>query len=501
MHGRHGGCPIEKGAVIVRLLLVQPEGETESVGFRAVAMPEPLHLETLAACVPDHECHILDMRLNGDLAAALRRLQPDVVAVTALTPEVYAAEDVLLQAKQFSREIFTVVGGHHASLSADFRLPQVDAIAPGEGELVFPQLIAALAGDRDLSRVANLIWQTPDGRFVSNSPGQTALDMEALAMPRKDLVARYRPEYFFLFDKPDTSIATGRGCPYRCTFCSVWRFHQGRTRQKSAERVVREVAAAETDHVTFVDDNFLLNHRREDAIADRIKAEGLRKRFSMECRTDSIVRHRDLVTKWVDIGLYAVLLGLEGSDATLESVNKNNTAGVNDEAIRILHDLGVIIWGAFIVDPDWTRDDFHRLREYVTTREITHTQFTVLTPLPGSVLYQQRYEELLTHDYRCYDCLHAVLPTRLPREQFYREFAGLYRQNDLGPYYDLVRQGKLTVEDCRRGKQMLDTMSQWERFAAGDPILGREGLTAGVRSAARDDRWTEPPARSCIRSS
>ncbi|MFW6154522.1 MAG: B12-binding domain-containing radical SAM protein [Planctomycetota bacterium] len=456
-------------------------------------MPEPLGLETLAACVPTHECHILDMRLDGDLAGALRRLQPDVVAVTALTPEVYAAQDALLASKQFSEEIFTVVGGHHASLSADFHLPQVDAIAPGEGELVFPHLIDALASDGDLSRVGRLIWQAPDGQFVSNPPGRTDLDMDALAMPRRDLVTTYRSEYFFLFDRPDTSIATGRGCPYRCTFCSVWRFHQGRTRQMSAERVVREVAAARTDHVTFVDDNFLLNHRREDAIAELIKAEGLRKRFSMECRTDSIVRHPDLVRKWVDIGLYAVLLGLEGSDATLERVNKRNTAGVNDEAIRILHDLGVIIWGAFIVDPDWTTDDFHRLRDYVSTREITHTQFTVLTPLPGSVLYRRRYDELLTHDYRCYDCLHAVLPTRLPREQFYQEFATLYRQNDVGPYYELVRQGKLTVEHCRRGKRMLDMMSQWEGFVAGDPILGRRGLT--VSASCRRGSLRGTPSR------
>src|SRR5690606_31936971 len=146
----------------------------------------------------------------------------------------------------------------------------------------------------------------------------------------------------------------------------------------SAERVVREVASAQTDHVTFVDDNFLMNYRREKAIADLIKAEGIQKRFSMECRTDSIVRHPELVKQWSEIGLYAVLLGLEGSDAMLESVNKKNVTKTNDEAIRILHDNGVITWGAFIVDPNWTVDDFKRLRDYVSEREITHTQFTVL---------------------------------------------------------------------------------------------------------------------------
>jgi hypothetical protein len=79
---------------------------------------------------------------------------------------------------------------------------------------------------------------------------------------------------------------------------------------------------------------------------------------------------------------------------------------------------------------------------------------------------------LLTHDYSCFDTLHAVLPTRLPREEFYRHFASLYRQTDIGPYYDLVQSGKMTIQDCRRGKAMLDAAADWEQYVDKDPILG-----------------------------
>jgi len=241
----------------------------------------------------------------------------------------------------------------------------------------------------------------------------------------------------------------------------------------SAPRVLAEVRAVETAHITFVDDNFLMNYKRENEIADLLRAEGIRNRYSMECRTDSIVRHPELVAKWTETGLYAVLLGLEGAnDATLKSVNKKNSSRTNDEAIAILKRHGIIIWGAFLVDPAWQAEDFQRLREYVSEKEITHTQFTVLTPLPGTELYEQNKDRLLTHDYRCYDTMHSVLPTKLPREEFYAHFASLYRQTDLSPYWDLVRAGKLSIEDCRRGKAMLDTMSQPEFYFAGDPILG-----------------------------
>jgi hopanoid C-3 methylase len=457
----------------LRVLLIQPD-LPEAVGFRTVALPEPLHLEMVAATVPEHDVCILDMRLDGNLEAALKRFWPEMVAVTALTPEVYAAQSILQRVKSFSAEIFTVVGGHHATLlPQDFFVPQVDAVAMGQAEFMFGHLVAALADRRGLDGVPNIVWRNRDGVFVSNGRSQGRIDLSNLPMPRRDLTESYRNEYFFLFDKPDTSVATSRGCPFRCKFCSVHEFYHGGISQMSPQRVVSEMADISSDHITIVDDNFLMNRRREDAIADLIRTEGIRKRFSMECRTDSIVRHPELVAKWVDIGLYAVLLGLEGGcDETLKNVNKSCNIDTNNRAIEILHDLGVIIWGAFIVDPDWTEDDFQRLRDYVSAKEITHTQFTVLTPLPGTQLYRERRDDLLTDDYSCFDTLHAVVPTRLPRERFYQNFADLYRQRNVGPYYDLVQAGKMTVDDCKRGKRMLDAMADWQRYIEKDPILG-----------------------------
>ena len=456
-------------------------------------MPEPLALEMLAATVPDYEVRILDMRVDTEPSAlrdTLEQFAPNLVAITALTPEVYAALDVVRGVREFSAEIYIIIGGHHATLLPDdFCVPEMDAVALGEGEMVFPYLVAALASGGKLSEVPNLIWKNKQGEFVNNGRTFLPLDMDTLPLPRRDLVDHYRQEYFFLFDQPDSSVVTGRGCPYRCTFCSVWAFYQGKIRQMSPQRVLKEIADTNTDHITFVDDNFLLNYQRENAIADLIRAEGIDMRYSIECRTDSIVRHPELVSKWVDIGLYAVLLGLEGaSDKALDDVNKNSALKVNNEAIRILHDHGIIIWGAFLVDPDWDVDDFKVLRDYVNEMEITHTQFTVLTPLPGTELYRQKFDELLTYDYTCYDTLHAVVPTRLDRVEFYKQFANLYRQTDLGPYYDLVREGKLSIEDCRRGKGMLEAMTHWEFYLDKDPVLGNvrsksEGVPAAVLRA------------------
>jgi radical SAM superfamily enzyme YgiQ (UPF0313 family) len=462
----------------VRILLVQPEGKQGRIGYRLAAMPEPLALELLAAMVPEHEVAILDMRLDKDLSGALNRFAPDVTVVTALTTEVYAAQEVLQTAKQYDPHVFTAVGGHHATLlPEDFFLSYVDAVCLGEGEQVFPQLIAALSKGQGPNSVPNLVWRDGDGGFVHNGRTVTGPDMNAVPQPRRDLTRQHRSEYFWLVSRPDSALATSRGCPYRCNFCSVWEFYNGQTRQMSVERVLDELRGIDTPFVTFMDDNFLMNYRRESAIAQCIKAEGIQHRYAMECRTDSIVRHPELIEQWAEIGLSGVLIGLEGaSDGVLTSLNKKNTVQVNNEAIHILKANGILTWAAFLVDPDWTADDFDALYDYMGRMELTLMQCTVLTPLPGTQLYRDKYAQLLTHDYTCYDALHAVVPTRLPREEFYKRFARLYRQAEIRPYFDLVHRKILAKDDLKRWLTIGQAMSSWEFYAEGDPVLG--GRTA-----------------------
>jgi len=466
----------------MRILLVQPDYNPRAVGYRLLAMPEPLALELVAAMVPEQDVHILDLRVDPHFDEAMMSFKPDLVAVTALTTEVYVAQEILQKAKQHRPNVFTAVGGHHATLlPEDFQLPYVDAICLGEGEFVFGRLVETLETKRDLRGVPNLIWRDTDDQFVCNGRDVPKTGGESIPHPRRDLVAKNRDAYSWLYERPDTSIATGRGCPYRCNFCSVWQFYHGTIRQMSVEYVLEEIQAVETGYVTFVDDNFLSNPRRESEIAERIKAEGLQLHFGMECRTDSIVRHPELIEKWANIGLKHVLLGLESaSDEMLVSINKHNTVQTNNEAIHILQANGVMIWGAFIIEPNWTVEQFKALQEYVYDKKISHTQFTVLTPLPGTQLYHEKRAELLTNDYTCFDALHAVVPTRLPREQFYQHLASLYLKLNTEPIYEYVRQGRLTMDQVRFGHRILKQLGRWEAYLEGDPVLGRRSGKMGL---------------------
>ncbi|KPK48721.1 MAG: hypothetical protein AMK72_06265 [Planctomycetes bacterium SM23_25] len=126
----------------------------------------------------------------------------------------------------------------------------------------------------------------------------------------------------------------------------------------------------------------------------------------------------------------------------------------------ILNDLGVHMWGAFIVDPQFTREDFRALKTYREKRDIIYPQFTILTPLPGTDLYDEREDELVTRDYRLFDALHAVLPTRLPREEFYKEFA------------------RLTMERARKAREILMELGNYENFLKGERAVGASAITS-----------------------
>ena len=81
-----------------------------------------------------------------------------------------------------------------------------------------------------------------------------------------------------------------------------------------------------------------------------------------------------------------------------------------------------------IVDPAFDPEDFRRLSEYVEENNLTHPVFTILSPFPGTDLYDMVKETLITKGFELIDFFHTVLPTKLPLDEFYEEFLGLYRR-------------------------------------------------------------------------
>lgn len=413
----------------MKVLLVQPQQLGEP-GFGKIALVEPLGLEMVAgALLADHEVRIHDMRLDGGLEQAITSFQPDALGISCcFTIDVYRTIDIAETARRCDVP-FVFVGGLHASLNpSDFNHPAIDCVVEGEGEFVSRELIGAVETGGDLRQIKGIHIREGD-ELVFTGQRQQVRDLDELPRPARHLLPRDRGHrYFFNFWKPMAMLETARGCPFRCNFCSVWSFFQGRCRTKSAERAVDEIAAIGERYILITDDNFLVDVKRARGIAALLRERGIRKSYSFQARSDTIAKHPDLMKQWRKAGLRHVFIGFESLDEKeLELVNKKNTVETNEKALSIVQGLGLSVTSAFIVNPDYGRKEFARLREYITRHRISVPQFTVLTPLPGTEFFREIESRIMTKNYELYDFLHSVLPTRLDPAEFYKEFASLYR--------------------------------------------------------------------------
>lgn len=410
----------------MRIFLVQPPS---SIAFiDKVYMHEPLALEYLGAGLKQdtHQVKLHDARIESDVLSAVRSFQPDLIGLTAYTSQVNIVTALARQLKALDPTTFIVVGGHHATVKPeDFNDPVFDLVVIGEGVEALRQIARELTGDRNFAAIRGLAIP---GKNFQLTPARPHPDLDQLPLPDRSLTVQYRQHYFSEWLKPLASVRTSLGCTARCNFCALWSLTGGKYLRRQPERVVEELQTIEEVNVFFCDDESMCDVKRMDRLADLISESGLQKNYFLYARVDTIVQHPELFVKWRDIGLKQVFVGMESfSDSYLQGMNKGITVKQQEEAVRILRELGILLYASFVVDPDFSREDFRTLTAYVRRLKLQHASFSVLTPLPGTVMYNDRQGDLLPYRPELFDFIHTVLPTRLPLPEFYAEFARLWQ--------------------------------------------------------------------------
>lgn len=404
------------------------------MGLQAFLFVEPLGLEAVAASlVGKHEVEILDARLEPNIRRKLSSFKPDAVGVAAsFTSTVYSVYRVLDIVRDYDPGIHTFVGGYHATLCHSDFAGRAEAAVIGEGELTTPELLSFWEQDKPLNDVQGIAFQHREG-WKENEPRPLIQHLDDAPLPARHLVKKYRERYFVGGWSPSIWVETSRGCQYHCKFCAVWRFHRGRIRMRSPHTVLQELRNIDSPYVSFADDNFLTSASRAHEIYLGIREAGINKNYQIQARSDTIVKHPDLIKEWVDIGLKTVFIGFESfTQEGLEALQKQNSVQSNEEAISIIRKLGIGVMSSFIVNPDYNERDFAAFRKYLKHKKPPLPVFWVLTPIPGTVMYEERRHELTSENYELFDGLHSVLPTRLRLRKFYRQLFSLYVSAHLG---------------------------------------------------------------------
>jgi magnesium-protoporphyrin IX monomethyl ester (oxidative) cyclase len=384
---------------------------------------EPLGVECVAAAARQagHEVRVMDLQVfsHGSLEREFAEFQPDAVGFglnyLANVPE---AIDLAKAIKRAYPACLVFAGGHSVSFIAQHVIEQsdgcIEAVVRGDGEIATPLLLEAC---RDHNGLRDL-----PGVVTSDSMGAAPKMLHSLdeVRPARDLMRRRRKYFIGVLD-PCASIEFTRGCPWDCSFCSAWTFYGRSYRKTSPEAAGDDMASIKEHGVFIVDDVAFIKPEHGDRIAAQLEQRKIRKEYYLETRSDVLLRNTEVFERWARLGLNYMFLGMEALDEEgLDLFRKRVSLDENMRALEVARKLGITVAINLIVDPAWDTADFQRVRDFaLEVPEIVH--LTVMTPYPGTEIWHTEARKLTTLDYRLFDIQHAVVPTNLPLDVFYRE--------------------------------------------------------------------------------
>jgi radical SAM superfamily enzyme YgiQ (UPF0313 family) len=265
---------------MANILLVKPLKDKKLIFEHT----QPLGIMYIASSIKhannSHEVKIIDMvverKVYDGIRNEIKKFQPDIVGISALTPE---ADAVHLFAERIKKDFGNckiIVGGPYGT-SAPQRVlknPSIDFAVIGEGELTMVELVEVISQHgHSLSEFRKIkgIAYIQDGHYIQTEPREHIEDLDGLPFPAWEMIPLEK--YYSLgivseskthYHKRYMSIFTSRGCPYGCIYCH--NIFGRRFRYRSAENVFSEIKTLYENYnlheIHFLDDTFNINRER-----------------------------------------------------------------------------------------------------------------------------------------------------------------------------------------------------------------------------------------------
>ncbi len=402
--------------------------------IRVMGFP-PIGIMSLSSVLKQagHECVMFDQANpdtpNDIIIEAINRRQPDLVGLSFLSTTSYPYAKILArQIRAVNDKVRLAFGGVFATLSAQLiklQCPEVDFVCRGDGEQLILDLLAHLDNPEP---VAGLTWAR-DGQVRQNAnrtmernldqwpfPDRESLELDFIESMPLDVPAVLSMERF-------TTMQTSRGCPWPCVFCDIPIFNEGKWRARSPQHVTEEfkhLQALGYGSVYFVDDHFLLQPKRIEAICNGVVDNGITIQWGCEGRVDSVAQH--LFPAMARAHCRTIMFGIEsGSQKILDRLKKEQTLAEVEHAVVDAKRAGIeIVHGFFTVgNPDETVEDMEATFDLASRLPLDTFGFNRLCVYRGTPLWQEYVKRGLVSEatdwYKYFKCS-AIDPTCLPGE-------------------------------------------------------------------------------------
>lgn len=416
----------------------------------------PLGLATLASfCSETDELQIVDEHVED---VALEDA-PDLVYIEAYITNAYRAYQIADSYR--SRGIKVAMGGLHATSMPDEAKNHTDVLLLGLGEKSFPKFLE----DFRKGEVLPVYVQ-----------GDVSLDL--LPLPRRDLLKNHK------YLVPN-SMVFSRGCPNKCSFCYVHSFYKGGKSffAYKIDRILEEIESMKGRHLYFLDDNIFADKKLSRQLFKEMV--GMNKVFQGAITIDSILQD-DTIELAYNAGFRSAFIGFESiNKQSLLQANKRSNIGKDyAKAIKRLDELGILINGSFIfgLDND-TADVFDRTTEWAIHSGITTATNHILTPYPGTAIYQKMMEDnrIVTKDWRLYDTRHLVFThPNLSKEEME---SGYNRAYDNFYKWSNIYASSKEHEELRMRWKHFSYAGAWKKFEPVWNFLIKNELLSKARGA------------------
>jgi len=421
----------------MNVLLLRPVPGNERFGLGPFFRIEPLGMEYIAAALErdGHRVTLADLRFSKSLDQVMRASRPELVGIAAMHAlESDEVMDLVRHVRRLAADVPVVIGGHTAAAYPEpFLSPDVAAVVLDDGEQALPRVCHALSRGASLATVPGLALRDGDGGMVRTAGEKGTLILDEVPLPARQHVAPWRRQYACLAHRPAWLVETARGCPFRCSFCSIWQLHERAVRERSIDSVCRDMATV-GDHVFIADDLFWYHPARSLELAHELRRRGIRKKWILvQSRVDTVARNGDLLAAWRPIAdHFDIFFGLEAAtNEGLSGLTKDATVDQTAKGVEVAREIGYGVTGNFVIDPAWREADFERLWDFVERHQLFQAGFTILTPLPGTAYFESMREKLRARRWSHFDMHHLLWEPALGPERFFELYCETWRRSVL----------------------------------------------------------------------